>query len=262
MQEFCFPMGKDFGQQFVDARNERGISIAEAAETTKIRVEYLTCIENGDYDFGLPDVYVRGFVKVYAKYLRLDVNEVMESCPVRDFDAQNRRGRKISYNAMIANENEQSENFVGEVDDTIPFSVKFREFCDLIGRFFSNKRRIVVSVSSATAIILVLVMLVAGVKRRGSNHEKLPASQVSKVLNEQPPPEISLESTGNVKVIVREKGSGEKIFSGTLESGAAKKISYSKPIQIFYDGGEFLLIKQGNGEKLYPQPGRGGIEIK
>jgi hypothetical protein len=76
--------------------------------------------------------------------------------------------------------------------------------------------------------------------------------------------DIWLIATGNVNVIVKESDSGADghIFSGTLEAGTTKKISYGKPIQVFYDGGEFLMIKQADGEKLYLQPGRGAVALR
>jgi len=49
------------------------VTLREAAEFTKIRTDYLQAMEANQFEsIPLADVYKRGFVKVYAKYLRLD----------------------------------------------------------------------------------------------------------------------------------------------------------------------------------------------
>ena len=55
-----------------EARNRKGISIREASESTKIRGDYLTSFESGNFDLKLPDVYLRGFIRVYARFLGID----------------------------------------------------------------------------------------------------------------------------------------------------------------------------------------------
>ena len=49
------------------------MTLREAAEFTKIRTDYLQSMEANQFEsIPLADVYKRGFVKLYAKYLRLD----------------------------------------------------------------------------------------------------------------------------------------------------------------------------------------------
>jgi cytoskeletal protein RodZ len=50
-----------------------GVTLREAAEFTKIRTDYLQAMEANQFEsIPLAEVYKRGFVKVYARYLRLD----------------------------------------------------------------------------------------------------------------------------------------------------------------------------------------------
>ena len=60
------------GQKLEEARNRKGISIREASESTKIRGDYLNSFEAGDFDLKLPEVYLRGFIRVYARFLGID----------------------------------------------------------------------------------------------------------------------------------------------------------------------------------------------
>jgi len=64
--------GRGIGERLERRRLERGLTLREVEEATKIRTRYLEGLEREDYT-QLPDaVYVRGFLKTYADYLGLD----------------------------------------------------------------------------------------------------------------------------------------------------------------------------------------------
>lgn len=65
------------GDRLEEARKRQGITIREASEATKVRTEYLSNFENDNFDFDLPDVYKRGFVKMYARFLKIDIEPFM-----------------------------------------------------------------------------------------------------------------------------------------------------------------------------------------
>ncbi len=59
------------GERLEEARKRKGISIREAAEATKIRGDYLHKFESNQFDIKLPEIYVRGFLRIYANFLKL-----------------------------------------------------------------------------------------------------------------------------------------------------------------------------------------------
>ena len=65
------------GQKLEEARNRKGISLREASESTKIRGDYLSAFESSSFDINLPEVYLRGFVRLYARFLDLDQEAVL-----------------------------------------------------------------------------------------------------------------------------------------------------------------------------------------
>src|SRR5436309_2404225 len=66
------------GDMLRDAREARGISLAEAKRETKIRAKYITALED-DKLAALPGpVYARGFLRNYAQYLGLDPQQAVE----------------------------------------------------------------------------------------------------------------------------------------------------------------------------------------
>lgn len=76
------------GERLEEARKRKGISLREAAEATKIRSDYLASLESNAFDIALPPIYTRGFLKIYARFLRLDADKL-----VTDYDAQHRSSR-------------------------------------------------------------------------------------------------------------------------------------------------------------------------
>jgi cytoskeleton protein RodZ len=65
------------GERLEEARKRKGLSIREAAEATKIRGDYLQKFEANSFDFDLPPLYIRGFLRTYAKYLEFDPVRVL-----------------------------------------------------------------------------------------------------------------------------------------------------------------------------------------
>ncbi len=73
------------GEEFRSAREARGLTLSDVAEQIHIRSVYLNAIENEDWtSIGAP-VYVRGFIRTYARFLGLDaegaVQRFNESAP-------------------------------------------------------------------------------------------------------------------------------------------------------------------------------------
>jgi len=66
------------GEEFRSAREARGLSLSEVSEQIHIRSVYLNAIENEDWpSIGAP-VYVRGFLRTYARFLGLDAEDAVE----------------------------------------------------------------------------------------------------------------------------------------------------------------------------------------
>jgi cytoskeletal protein RodZ len=65
------------GERFRAAREARGLSLSDVAEQIRIRSVYLAAIEDENWSaIGAP-VYVRGFLRTYARFLALDSEEAV-----------------------------------------------------------------------------------------------------------------------------------------------------------------------------------------
>jgi transcriptional regulator with XRE-family HTH domain len=65
------------GKYLRSAREERGIELREAAQQTRISLQYLKALEEEDFSKLPGAVFVKGFLKNYSKFLKLDEAEVM-----------------------------------------------------------------------------------------------------------------------------------------------------------------------------------------
>ena len=69
----------DLGSSLKNARAARGMELADIAELTHVRKEYLRALEEGRYGDLPEDVYTRNFVKLFAQAVGLDPDGAMLS---------------------------------------------------------------------------------------------------------------------------------------------------------------------------------------
>ena len=65
------------GKYLKNQRESRKISLREVSKNTRVREHILRAIEEDQLDLLPPATYVKGFLLAYAKYLRLDPNDVL-----------------------------------------------------------------------------------------------------------------------------------------------------------------------------------------
>jgi cytoskeletal protein RodZ len=70
-------MLKTFAEGLKRSREEAGITLERVSAKTRIDIKFLEAIECGDIDF-LPELYVKAFIKQYAKVLGLDEEETLQ----------------------------------------------------------------------------------------------------------------------------------------------------------------------------------------
>jgi transcriptional regulator with XRE-family HTH domain len=66
-----------FAEQLRKARLKKGVSLQQIAARTRIDFKFLEAIDNGNFGF-LPDLYVKAFIKQYAKAIDLDEQETIK----------------------------------------------------------------------------------------------------------------------------------------------------------------------------------------
>ena len=66
-----------FYQEYKEHRENQSITLAEISERTKINIDFLRAIEEGNFDL-LPETYTRLFLRAYATEIGVDPDEAIE----------------------------------------------------------------------------------------------------------------------------------------------------------------------------------------
>lgn len=59
-------------EQLRAAREAKNLTVQQVADATKIRTDHVRALEEGEFTAFSATIYIRGSVKIYAKFLKLD----------------------------------------------------------------------------------------------------------------------------------------------------------------------------------------------
>lgn len=104
---------RQIGPLLEKKRTEKGLSLKDVEQATKIRTRYLQGLEREDFSM-LPDhIYTRGFLKTYANFLGLDGEKLSRELKER---SSPRRERQFNYEEPPANRFERPFMPLGEIE--------------------------------------------------------------------------------------------------------------------------------------------------
>lgn len=267
---------QSIGERLEEARKKKGISIREAADATKIRGDFLDFFEKDKFDIGIPDIYVRGFLSNYSKFLHIDPAKIItdytsfklgrskiskrdrgESLGRLDMPTDSTASSREIHEPELRSEQSQQENqaslgsyssagtesrlsgpgLVTESDSEVDYSLYWK-----LG----------FAVAAVFAVFILLVYVVWNVINKESpeiNPElvEAPTIDTSGAQILQPAEEvIRLIASGAVNVLVIEKDSNTRLFSDPLAAGDEVEIRKRGPITIaFSDGKNLSYTKSG-----------------
>lgn len=69
-------------EQLRQARLAQGLTIHQVADHTKIRTDHIEALDEGNYNVFSAQIYIRGFVRSYARLLRLDEPQILAQLDV------------------------------------------------------------------------------------------------------------------------------------------------------------------------------------
>ena len=91
---------ESIGQTLREARHAKTASLEDAARATKIKIEILEKLEADQFDQLVAPMYTKGFLKLYAEYLGLDSQTIVDSY-VRSQGGLRRQGLQVETEAAI-----------------------------------------------------------------------------------------------------------------------------------------------------------------
>lgn len=131
---------KNIGLKLKEKREQNGLSVDEVAEDLKMRPSQINSIEEGKTEDFKDVVYLKYFIRDYAKYLGLDSEKIIDEFNEYLFDATS----KIPLNLIeeAKKEKKKEENALSS-----PYTAKKKNK--------SNSYKIIIGI--ITAIVLVIV---------------------------------------------------------------------------------------------------------
>ncbi len=135
---------ESFGQYLKSLREERGKTLEEISQNTKIAVSNLDFLEKDRYDLLPPRVFVKGFVRSYAKELQLNPEECL--IKFEEYIGQGELGEISDEDLQIFQQTPQSTSFMRKPWFTVILSVAgFLSLCVLmatgVSRIFLENSR-------------------------------------------------------------------------------------------------------------------------
>lgn len=246
----------NIGEQLQEGRKGLGLSIREAAEATKIRGDVLTAFENNDFKVDLPDVYKRGFLRLYAKCLKLDTAEIMKAyaaleAELNPEEAQRPRISEQLLKRELFGQVQLDEDGDGDDGEEIPSS-------EIRASFWIRNKILILSIGGIATLLLISL----GAWSLFSDETPLPLEAPKAHLTDVSGREehLTLIARDDVYVVVRQESDRQKLFVGQMKKGERVELTKKGPIKIQHTQGENLMLEKEG--QLYSMSGNGvGVSL-
>ncbi|MFA5038436.1 MAG: helix-turn-helix domain-containing protein [Candidatus Omnitrophota bacterium] len=188
---------KSAGALLKEARESKNISLEEAVKATHIHLSVLKSLESDDYS-SISPVYAKGFFKLYAEFLGVSKEEVMER-----FQSAGQGQKKTSQKVIIPEASREASGAGGT---------------DLLARLASAVR----GIDRRVFIILVLIVLVFfGFRAIRSMFARRPARPAAAVaVKEKAPAPVKKDALAATK---KNAVSGKAKSQASAKAGVAKE---------------------------------------
>jgi transcriptional regulator with XRE-family HTH domain len=265
------------GERLEEARKKKGISIREAAEATKIRGDYLSKFESNQFDINLTELYVRGFLRTYASYLKVPADRILNDYAALGRGSENNsRSRplnreiygKMDVSIASAEERHDAPAPAAADEPSAPPSQPTRRHTSSSPRVRHGGESssgpaidpaLVFKFSKWAGVVVAVLLVAWGVKAivsssssdRTAAHSAAPAAGAP-VATTPVEPTITLVALDTVRVTVTQKNpdgtDGATLFTGTLVRGQTQPVPKPGPIYILASAAENLQIEV-NGKR-------------
>ncbi len=253
------------GERLEDARKQKGISIRESAEATKIRGEYLQKFESNHFDLGLSEIYVRGFLRTYANFLKLPPDRILNDyASLGRGEVKPRQPSREVYGRMevsVASSGERADRSGSPAPETA--SAEPQRNQPKQSRSRTNlpaapllDPALVLKTAKIAGIVLVLVLVLWGAKSiigglTGTSDTTKPAALPPVGSQVPAEPTITLVATNTVRVkVVAVADERVLLPDTTIVRGQSKTLPWPGELYITADYGENLKIQSSTGKSF------------
>lgn len=254
---------QSIGERLEEARKRKGISIREAAEATKIRSDYLHKYESNQFDIKLPEIYVRGFLRTYANFLKAPADKI-----IADYNAlglsESKSGRGLNRETygrmdltvgskMDKEPGESTATTLGEQVATNDDAGPRNPATFVPPRSDSGRRsplNIDLIVKGGALVLGLAIVIILGVWLLGG-HSSKSTSRTAAGASAEPnwtrpltgEPVLTLVATNTVSVIVTTKTDNSILYKGTIPRGDRRDVPRRGALRVEADPFQNLVFE-------------------
>lgn len=223
---------QNIGERLEEARKRKGISIREAAEATKIRGDYLHKFESNQFDINLPEIYVRGFLRTYAGYLKLPSEKIVADYKALGIgEPKSRPLNREIYGRMdlsVASSKDREDNPGGAGQPAGPGEPKPGDqtehanpatFVPRSSGPSIDKDLLIKAGALVAGAIVLIVLIIWGVSAITNRGDDTVAATDAALNAEQ---RITLHALDTVRIKLVEETTQRELFQGTLVRGESR----------------------------------------
>jgi transcriptional regulator with XRE-family HTH domain len=257
------------GERLEEARKRKGISIREASEATKIRSEYLHKFENNSLDINLPEIYIRGFLRNYAIYLKLNGDKLIadyKTLAPSDGKASRRENREVYGRVDLASTPRQTpaEPASGTEEPAAPAAapsssnVRYSAFPASAGSSAAPiDIGLLIKVGAVAVAVILVVLIFFGIRAISGGSDK-PSTELKSATQQM----LVLTAIGPVEVQVREESAdGPIIWRGQMEANDSHSLPKKGKLYLTATAMENLQIEIGGKRAPNPHSGKLTVQI-
>jgi transcriptional regulator with XRE-family HTH domain len=245
------------GERLEEARKRKGISIREASESTKIRSDYLQKFESNTFEISLPDIYVRGFLRTYAHFLKLNPEKLLTDYAglglgeIRETRRHQDQQREIMGRLDIPESPKPQPAVTAQTvaeppaqrPQLVPRSTPTAVVTGAPSADRRKQLKVPLIVGGAAVALIVLIFVIRAILPSS------PAPASGTASRPVPPVEtpdgdvVRLIAIDNVQVKVIQQNNQQELFSGDLAKGETRYIRKDGKIQVTYNPGRNLRVE-------------------
>lgn len=252
---------QNIGERLEEARKRKGISIREAAEATKIRSDYLHKFENNQFDLNLAEIYVRGFLRNYANFLKLPAEKILNDySSLGRGEARPRQPSREIYGRMDVSvasadeRNAEKASAPGEGHGAEP--ARLARGGTSLPKGPAIPPQLIFRGGIILGAILILLLVIWGVRALLSDPVPATADRGSPMtaspVQTSTEPTITLIALDTVRVKVVQESNNAELYQGTLVRGQTQTVPKRGSLYITASAGKNLEVEIAG--KRYPMP--------
>ena len=277
---------KNLGDKLQEARNAMGLSVRDAADATRLRADVIENMEAGKFDFKLQEIYKRGLLRIYATFLKLDVDAILaEYTAFSKANGDAKKARHILSRMASAQHSEQQQEIPVGAPTPESLEARFEEAAtqDEESKLNSENEDDPMrylklgAIFVALVLAVVVIILIVSSAVRSDPPEENPDLDINAQIStqpadataqQQPQPTaaaggeiiLTITATGDTYLLAYpENAPAAPLFSGPIQAGERKEFKSQVPIMVKLTDAE--RIKMERNAKPLDLKGAKGLRL-